>query len=688
MGPGWPTGRAPSAALLGWMLLWLGAATVAAAAPEQPGPLARSPHAAQPDQALIILRDSDPATIRESLAAIQAGGGRVQHVLSSRCLIASLPTRAETGVAAARSVAALHRDLMPASAAAGDAELATARCTWNHLRTMAAMPPPPPQDPLHADALLPPPEIVPMATAPTSHLPGFTQTSEFLIGKVAVGVILPESIGGAENWTPERQARVFDQIVAGLNWWVNRGGTAAYLTFYYDRRFSVPTQYEPVTRSGWSDEGVWVSDIFANMGYASGDQYNRARSYLNDLRNSLRTDWCFAIIVADSLNDPDGKFADGVYFAWSWLGGPYFVMTYDNNGYGIDRMHQVVTHETGHTFLAADEYCSPGYACCDFGTYGYLGIVNANCESGNPSSVPCVMRRIEDAICSHTQAQLGWRDTDADGLPDTVDNAVTNALNPAQTPTSQTQLTYTGMAVDVPCPSPQRTAVTINRIAAVSFRVDGGVWTAAMPTEGAFDTDAEAYVFTTGVLTPGAHVVESLAVSTSGNVSPIARQEVMVSQPPAVLTDLPAIIVSENGSAVFRVRLSQAPPKPVTVNVARFSGDTDITVQSAVTVVAADDADARNGLATIRCTAGGYAASDVVATEDDDEIASDFDGDADVDLADFSMMEPCFNGPNRPPPTSLDCGAIDLDGDADVDLAEFKVFQDCFNGPNQPPLCA
>jgi len=29
--------------------------------------------------------------------------------------------------------------------------------------------------------------------------------------------------------------------------------------------------------------------------------------------------------------------------------------------------------------------------------------------------------------------------------------------------------------------------------------------------------------------------------------------------------------------------------------------------------------------------------------------ADDFDGDGDVDLADFNFMQRCFNGPNRPP---------------------------------------
>jgi hypothetical protein len=66
-------------------------------------------------------------------------------------------------------------------------------------------------------------------------------------------------------------------------------------------------------------------------------------------------------------------------------------------------------------------------------------------------------------------------------------------------------------------------------------------------------------------------------------------------------------------------------------------------------------------------------------------VSSDFDGDGDVDLSDFSLLQICFHGPNQP--VSTGCRPMDFDDDADVDLSDFAVFQGCFNGPNRPQAC-
>jgi hypothetical protein len=386
--------------------------------------------------------------------------------------------------------------------------------------------------PLVGDAFEPPPSSQKFLNgAAGGALPGNNSTSEFMVGKIAVGVILPESNGGTENWDSDRQNTVFNQIVEGLDWWVTKGGPQAHLSFYYDQKFGVPTQYEPITMNGPNDAWQWVGDIFQNMGYPGSDQFSQARAYINDIRADFATDWCMAIIVVDSLNDSDGIFGNGMYFAWSNLGGPYFVMSYDNDGYGIDNMHLVARHETGHIFLAGDEYCQPGYYCCGFNSFGYLWVPNGNCESGNPSSVPCIMRYNEDAVCHYTAGQIGWRDTDGDGKADTIDNVVSNTLNSHPTPTNEQMLTFTGSAADIPYNSPTRPDVTINRISSVKYQIDGSPWMEADAVDGAFDADVESYTFTTPPLGAGVHRISTRAWSTSGNGSQLQSQDVDVQIP-------------------------------------------------------------------------------------------------------------------------------------------------------------
>lgn len=492
-------------------------------------------YAATARQALIILKSTDLNDMHKTIATLKDAGIHPMHVIPPRVVIADVPAGVEQSALAISNVASVHRSAVTPIAAARGVDLATGAAAWNYLVSPELAAPlkiPPEARPLIGDAFEPPmPPVSQLLTRPgvLQAAPGTTSTSEFMIGKVAVGVILPESDGSGENWSSARQLEVFDKIVAGLNWWATKGGSAANLTFYYDQKFSVPTQYEPITRSGYSeaDQDIWVTDIFQNMGYTSGDRFARARAYINNLRTSFGTDWCYTFIVVDSLNDSDGKFTSG-YFAWAYLGGPYSIMTYDNDGWGISNMNLVASHETGHIFLAGDEYCSPGYACCDFDYYGYLNIYNGNCEDGNPSSVPCMMRSNENAVCQYTNGQIGWRDTDGDGKPDPVDNVVANTLNSHTTPTTETILTCTGTATDTPYDSPTRTDVTINKISAVKYRIDGGTWTDASASDGSFNEDSEGYTFTTPPLGTGQHRIDTQAYSSSGNVSAIAGQDVNI----------------------------------------------------------------------------------------------------------------------------------------------------------------
>lgn len=168
------------------------------------------------------------------------------------------------------------------------------------------------------------------------------------------------------------------------------------MSFVYDIHHSVPTGYEPISRrASWksdSEEGLWIGEVMKNLGYpsSSGSYYfTQVSEYLNKKRNAFKTDWAFAVFVVDSLNDVDGKFSNEKY-AYAYLKGPFMVMTYDNNGWGIDLMQEVMAHETGHIWGAEDEYATSG--CKDTDTGGYLNIANTNCENGDPPTEDSIMR--------------------------------------------------------------------------------------------------------------------------------------------------------------------------------------------------------------------------------------------------------------------------------------------------------
>lgn len=102
----------------------------------------------------------------------------------------------------------------------------------------------------------------------------------------------------------------------------------------------------------------------------------------------------------------------------------------------------------------------------------------------------------------------------------------------------------------------------------------------------------------------------------------------------SILVSSTAVNVGEGSTSTFGVKLSTAPPGDVTVSVSKLSGDPDITVLAGatlsfspanwdtyqnVTLAAAEDTGASNGVAIIRCSANGWGITDVTATEDDND---------------------------------------------------------------------
>ena len=348
--------------------------------------------------------------------------------------------------------------------------------------------------------------------APVSE-PGYYETSEYMIGSIAVGIVFLESNGtidpSTEDWTTSEESNVISEITAGLNWLAVQTPSAG-VSFNLDIQYRVPTGYEPINRPSFPDQGLWISEAMTYLGYPGTSYFAQVRDYVNGLRSMLDTDWAYAMFIVDSSNDLDGKFPNN-WFAYAYLGGPFLVMTYDNDGYGIGNMDYVTAHETCHIFYATDEYNGTPEIS------GYLGVQDWD-GSG------CMMQYANTWwLCTNSSQQLRWRDTDTDGIHDIVDNFPDTTLNPYfPDPTTEPILTYNGSLIEVPYPNnnPFGTGrdVTINTISDVEFRVDLGSWGGAVPTDGVFDEDEEDYTFSTPSLTPGTYTIETRGTNSVGNI--------------------------------------------------------------------------------------------------------------------------------------------------------------------------
>ncbi len=350
--------------------------------------------------------------------------------------------------------------------------------------------------------------------------PGYYDTSEYFAGEISLAVLMLESVGGAdpsyENWNNTERAAVQSEVNQTITWWAAQNPNAN-ISFKLEVYTYLPTVYEPIIHpSPFTDptwEQLWVSDAMAQLGFDQGDWMERVRDWEDYLRLAYGTDWVYTVFVIDSSNDSDGCFSDG-YCAYSYLGGPFCVMTYDNDGWGINAMDQVFAHETGHIFWATDEYN---------GLTEYSGYLNASDVEGSG----CLMDTDALALSSGTMLQVGWRDTDGDTVPDVLDTIPETWLYPyPEDPTSNTTLRYTGYSKDIPLPNQNPNPwdpgndITINDIALVSYRVDGGSYLPGLPVDGNWSDETESFSFTTASLSPGSHFIEAVAINSVNNQDP------------------------------------------------------------------------------------------------------------------------------------------------------------------------
>ena len=374
------------------------------------------------DDALVILASESIEVTRTSLQQIERLGGRILHVYPPRLLIGKIPAEVEAQVKALANVTQLHRHrLDPAELDPLGPEAVRAGKAWNRgfAASFRALKSGRPNEgrswgaPGYAreGPVQPPPGSGSGRAAPSLR-PSWEQasldkdTSAYLIGSVAVNIILVEGRLVPYAFTPIERDNVVAEIQAGLGW---LGGLEprARVSWFYEVR-QVTLDLDPTQNAEFSED-TWRNLALAQLGYPP--TWAGLERFVRERRTALKTDWTFAIFVT--------RFPLW-HFAYAFK--PRVVLGYDCDGWGADDLDRVVAHETAHIFGCADEYAESKCSCTE--RFGYLQVENGNCELCAPRHVRCIMSHNSWAMCDFTRGQLGWRDSNGDGILDPLDEQV------------------------------------------------------------------------------------------------------------------------------------------------------------------------------------------------------------------------------------------------------------------------
>jgi len=357
-----------------------------------------------------------------------------------------------------------------------------------------------------------------------------------------VNFVFPESDGAidpsTENWTADMMTSFMTECIEGIEWWFARYGPAR-MALAVATTGQVNVSWEPISHPS-TFEGTWIGAIMDGLGYGGQNYFYKVRNFDNNYMVGANDAWFNTIFAVNSLNDADGRFTDNK-FDYSYYGGPFLVMTWDNGPWGNDDTDYLCAHETGHTFYALDEYASSG--CSKTWTSGYLNVLDGNCENGGGTIVPCIMRNnvrtefTNGSVCDYTRDAIGWRDSDGDGIPNILDHPprVVLGIPPGPYTCDQQPMVdgyfYPEMETNVnplsyePSGSSANEDISVNHVSAVECRVNGGAWSPATPYDGAWDEADEAFQFSPPPLTPMVNsVIDIRGLNSRGIYSTIVNQ--------------------------------------------------------------------------------------------------------------------------------------------------------------------
>lgn len=323
--------------------------------------------------------------------------------------------------------------------------------------------------------------------------PGYYETSVFAIGTCAVGLVFVQPPQG--NWTTAKEEDALLIVQEALDKFEDL--SSGCIDFLKPEVFRAATTYDP---SKTLTDEMWISEVMSNIGFEGASYREKVYNCTNYLRQRLGSDWAIIVLMVDT---PYFGNTGGNSTAYAWLGGPCVSYAYHHDGSRL-----MLVHEIAHGFYATDEYNGK----TEYSGYLYVP---------DNESARCLMNSAAFTdFCAATREQLGWRDSDQNGIQDIVDNPIYTKIDQyPQNPTVNTVLRFTGTSVvgTYETSNPNLRDMTIIKVANVEFRVDGGPWLNATPADGNYDGAVEDFFFVTPSLEPGQHTIEARSHNTVGN---------------------------------------------------------------------------------------------------------------------------------------------------------------------------
>jgi hypothetical protein len=362
----------------------------------------------------------------------------------------------------------------------------------------------------------------------------WTDTSEFMIGRVAVALLFPESDGSTDpnryDWTPALRDSVLRSAVRGLARWTSFAARRGIpLSFVIEVHAGLATRYEPISRTS-GEEDLWIRDALTGLlGYKS-DAGTMEYDAANGVRSRLGAQWGVLIFAVQDDSSSTGQFADGA-ISHARLGGPFFVTPVKNGGSAFQgaSLDNYMEHEMAHMFWALDEHFpSTGWWSCSL-TTGYLNIQNSNSvvpAAGYCGFPPaqCLMKgNYPDSVCVFTQGQIGWADRDLNGIPDLLETRATVFPDSAELhAVAGSTIILRGHALEFPLGNQNPyhffagDSISAAIVDSVVYRINGGPTTPALAADGVYDSGREYFSATLPSLPPGEYVIDWDAWNSNG----------------------------------------------------------------------------------------------------------------------------------------------------------------------------